>query len=119
MQMTLPSHQREVTAHTHNLRGISSCLITAEDIAAQIVFVFYNGLNGLNGVMSYGGKKRSKSLLLSLGLRPCNLMRMLSHVSELPWLTIPIRLVCPRADRKPTKQNSCCWQYKMSLFRGY
>ena len=46
--MTLPSHQREVTAHAHNLRGISSCLITAEEVAAQIVFVFYHGLNELN-----------------------------------------------------------------------
>ena len=42
-----------------------------------------------------GGKKRSKSLLLSLGLRPCSPMRMLSHESELPRLTIHIRLVCP------------------------
>ena len=48
---------------------------------------------------------------------PCSPMRMLSHVSELPCLTIPIRLVCPLADRKPTKQNSCLWQYKMSLQR--
>ena len=39
MQMTLPSHQREVTAHTHNLRGISSYLITAEEVAAQMLFV--------------------------------------------------------------------------------
>ena len=62
-------------------------------------------------------KNRSKSLLLSLGLRPCSLMRMLSHVSELPCLTLPIRLVCPLADRKPSKQNSCPWQYKMSLYR--
>ena len=76
-----------------------------------------NGLNGLNGVMSYGGKKRSKSLLLSLGLRPCSPMRMLSHVSELPCPTLHIRLVCPQADRKPTKQNSCRWQYKISLQR--
>ena len=67
--------------------------------------------------MSYGGKKRSKSLLLSPGLRPCSPMRMLSHVSELPCLTIPIRLVCPQADRKASKQNSCPWQYKMSLQR--
>ena len=67
--------------------------------------------------MSYGEKKRSKSLLLSPGLRPCSLMRMLSHVSTLPCLTLPIRLVCPEADRKPTKQNSCPWQYKMSLRR--
>ena len=77
----------------------------------------YHGLNGFNGVMSYGGKKRSKSLLLSLGLRPCSPMRMLSHVSELPCLTIPIRLVCPREDGKATKQNSCPWQYKISLQR--
>ena len=55
-------------------------------------------------------KNRSKSLLLSTGLRLCSLMRMLSHVSELPCLTLPIRLVCPLADRKPSKQNSCRWQ---------
>ena len=62
-------------------------------------------------------KNRSKSLLLSPGLRPCSLMRMLSHESELPCLTLHIRLVCPKADRKATKQNSCPWQYKMSLHR--
>ena len=67
--------------------------------------------------MSYGGKKRSKSLLLSPGLRPCSQMCMLSQVSELPCLTIPIRLVCPQADMKASKQNSCPWQYKMSLQR--
>ena len=67
--------------------------------------------------MSYGGKKRSKSLLLSPGLRPCSPMCMLSQVSELPCLTIPIRLVCPQADRKASKQNSCPWQFKMSLQR--
>ena len=67
--------------------------------------------------MSCGGSKRSKSLLLSPGLCPCSLMRMLSHVSELPCLTLHIRLVCPKADRKPAKQNSCPWQYKMSLHR--
>ena len=67
--------------------------------------------------MSYGGKKRSKSLLLSPGLRPCSPMCMLSQVSELPCLTIPIRLVCPQADRKASKQNSCPWQYEMSLQR--
>ena len=67
--------------------------------------------------MSYGDKIDQKSLLLSLGLHPCSLMRMLSHASELPCLTPPIRLACPLADRKPTKQNSCPWQYKMSLRR--
>ena len=45
--------------------------------------------------MSYRKKKRSKSLLLSLGLHPYSLMRMVIHVSELPCLTIHIRLVCP------------------------
>ena len=63
------------------------------------------------------GEKRSKSLLLSPGLRPCSLMRMLSHESELPRLTLHIRLVCPQVDRKTTKQNSCRWQYKISLHR--
>ena len=48
---------------------------------------------------------------------PCSPMRMLIHVSELPCPTLPIRLACPLADRKPTKQNSCPWQYKMSLQR--
>ena len=45
--------------------------------------------------MSYEGEKRSKSLLLSPGLRPYSLMRMLSHESELPRLTLHTRLVCP------------------------
>ena len=67
--------------------------------------------------MPYGGKKRSKSLLLSPGLRPCSPICMLSQVSELPCLTIPIRLVCPQAERKATKQNSYPWQYKMCLRR--
>ena len=67
--------------------------------------------------MSYGGKKRSKSLLLSPGLRPCSRMCMLSQVSKLPCLSIPIRLVCPQADRKASKQNSCRRQFKMSLQR--
>ena len=40
-------------------------------------------------------------MLLSPGLRPCSLMRMLSHESELPCLTLHIRLVCPQADGKP------------------
>ena len=63
------------------------------------------------------GRYRSKSLLLSPGLRPCSPMRMLSHVSELPCLALPICLVCPQADGKPSKQNSCPWQYRMSLHR--
>ena len=68
-------------------------------------------------IESYGEKNRSKSLLLSPGLRPCSLMRMLSHVSELPCPTLPICLVCPLADRKASKQNSCRRQYKISLQR--
>ena len=65
------------------------------------------------------GRNRSKSLSLSPGLCPCSLMRMLSHVSELPCLITPICLVCPMADGKASKQNSCRRQNKMSLFRGY
>ena len=64
------------------------------------------------------GKRRDQKVCcFPLGLRPCSPMRMLSHVSELPCLTLPIRLVCPLSDRKSTKQNSCPWQYKMSLHR--
>ena len=44
---------------------------------------------------SCGDKTDQKVCCFPLGLRPCSLMRMLSHVSELPCLTIPIRLVCP------------------------
>ena len=66
---------------------------------------------------SCGGRNGSKSLLLSPGLRPCSPMRMLSHESKLPCLSIHIRLVCRWQTRKATKQNSCPWQYKMSLHR--
>ena len=62
-------------------------------------------------------KNRSKSLLLSLGLRPCSQVVMFIHTSKLACLNLPICLVCPLADRKPSKQNSCRWQYKMSLHR--
>ena len=86
---------------------------TPEDVCIS----HYHGLCGLDGFMSCGGRYRSKSLLLSSGLRPYSLMRMLSQVSELPCLTLHIRLVCPQADRKPAKQNSCPWQYKMSLYQ--
>ena len=82
-------------------------------------FVFLPRIERIGRIVSCGRTIRSKSLLLSPGLRLCSLMRMLSHVSELPCLTIHIRLVCPQADRKATKQNSCRRQYKISLFRGY
>ena len=80
---------------------------------------FCHGLNGLNGLneVALWRKEEIKKFVFSLGLRPCSPMRMLSQVSELPCLTIPIRLVCPQADRKASKQNSCPWQYKMSLQR--
>ena len=82
-------------------------------------FVFLPRIERIGRIVSCGRTIRSKSLLLSPGLRPCSLMRMLSPVSELPCLTLHIRLVCPEADRKATKQNSCRRQYKMSLFGGY
>ena len=44
---------------------------------------------------------------------------MAIHVSELPCPPLPIRLVCLAGRRKATKQNSCPWQYKMSLHGGY
>ena len=70
--------------------------------------------------MSYLGERiDQKVCCFPLGLRPCSPMRMLIHVSKLPCLTLPIRLVCPLADRKASKQNSCRWQYKMSLQGGY
>ena len=42
---------------------------------------------------------------------------MFIHASELACLNLPTCLVCPLADGKATKQNSCLWQYKMSLQR--
>ena len=56
--------------------------------------------------MSCGRTIRSKSLLLPPGLRPCSLMRMLSQLSELPFLIIHIRLICPagRQDTNKTKK---------------
>ena len=80
-------------------------------------FVFLPRIERIGRIVSCGRTIRSKSLLLSSGLRPCSLIRMLSHVSELPCLTLHICLVCPEADRKATKQNSCQRQYKMSLHR--
>ena len=50
--------------------------------------------------MSCGDKRDQKVCCFPLGLRPCSPMRMVSHVSELPCLTLPIRLVCPQADGK-------------------
>ena len=64
-----------------------------------------------------GERIDQKVCCFPLGLRPCSPMCMLSHVSELPCLTIPIRLVCPQADRKASKQNSCRRQFKISLRR--
>ena len=50
--------------------------------------------------MSCGDKTDQKVCCFPLGLRPCSPMRMLSHESELPCLTLHIRLVCPLADGK-------------------
>ena len=83
----------------------------------RLRFVFLPQIERIGRIVSCGRTIRSKSLLFSPGLRLCSLMRMLSHVSELPCLTLHIRLVCPQADRKATKQNSCQRQYKMSLRR--
>ena len=82
-------------AQQGNLSMLGSLIITGH--TALLLISFYHGLDGLDGYRSCGGRYRSKSLLLSPGLRLCSLMRMLSHVSELPCLTLPIRLVC-------------CWQ---------
>ena len=83
----------------------------------RLRFVFLPRILRIGRIVSCGRTIRSKSLLLPPGLRPCSLMRMLSQLSELPFLIIHIRLVCPQADRKATKQKSCQRQYKMSLHR--
>ena len=62
-------------------------------------------------------KNRSKSLLLSLGLRHCSQVGMFIHASKFACLNLPICLVCPAGRQKATKQNSCRWQYKMSLYQ--
>ena len=92
-------------------------LLPGGQYARGCVYISLPQILRIGRIVSCGRTIRSKSLLLSPGLRLCSLMRMLSHVSELPCLTIHIWLVCPEADRKATKQNSCRRQYKMSLHR--
>ena len=55
-------------------------------------------------------KNRSKSLLLSLGLRHCSQVGMFIHASKFACLNLPTCLVCPAGRQKATKQNSCRWQ---------
>ena len=50
-------------------------------------------------------RRDQKVCCFPLGLRPYSLMRMLSHESELPCLTLPIRLVCPAGRRKSHKSK--------------
>ena len=56
-------------------------------------FLFYHGLDGFSGFAC--GGNRSKSLLLSLGLRPFSQAVMFIHASKLACLNLPTRLVCP------------------------
>ena len=62
-------------------------------------FYFYHGLDGFCG-FACGRKNRSKSLLLSLGLRPCSQVGMFIHTSKFACLNLPTCLVCR-------------WQYKI------
>ena len=62
-------------------------------------------------------KNRSKSLLLSPGLRLYSQVVMFIHASKFACLNLPTCLVCPASRQKATKQNSCRWQYKMSLYQ--
>ena len=82
-------------------------------------FFFYHGLNGLNEVVLWR-KEEIKKFVAFPGLtplqpdaygQPCKRASLSDppHLSGLPcWQT-----------GKPSKQNSCPWQYKMSLLRGY
>ena len=104
----------KLLAQQGNLSQLGSLIITGH--TALLLISFLPRIARIERICLWE-KNRSKSLLLSPGLRLCSLMRMLTHVSELPCLTLSIRLVCPLADRKPSKQNSCRWQYKMSTYQ--
>ena len=79
-------------------------------------FFFYHGLNGLNEVVLWR-KEEIKKLVAFPGLTPLQPDVYAQPSKRASLSDIPIRLVCPLADRKAPKQNSCPWQYKMSLQR--
>ena len=77
---------------------------------------FYHRLNGLNEVVLWR-KEEIKKFVAFPGITPLQPDVYAQPSKRASCLTIPIRLVCPQADRKASKQNSCPWQYKMSLQR--
>ena len=77
---------------------------------------FYHRLNGLNEVVLWR-KEEIKKFVAFPGLTPLQPDVYAQPSKRASCLTIPIRLVCPQADRKASKQNSCRRQYKMSLQR--
>ena len=98
------SETKTITLRIHSIQVIPSGLLMSYRISlsegvASVVSSrqrsgYYSFYHGLDGFMSYGDKTDQKVCCFPLGLRPCSLMRMLSHVSELPCLTIHICLVC-------------------------
>ena len=69
----------------------------------RLWFIFLPRIMRMSRIHFLWLNNRSKSLLLSPGLLPCSLMRMLSHVSELPCLNLPICLVCPVGRQETNK----------------
>ena len=104
-------------AQQGNLSQLGSLIITGH--TALLLISFLPRIGRIERIMRIclWEKNRSKSLLLSPGLRPCSQVVMFIHTSKLACLNLPICLVCPAGRRKGTKQNSCRWQYKMSLYQ--
>ena len=94
-------------------------LCCLEGNTAKDGFIFYHGLNGLNGLneVVLWRKEEIKKFVAFPGLTPLQPDVYAQPSKRASLSDIPIRLVCPLADRKAPKQNSCPWQYKMSLQR--
>ena len=79
-------------------------------------FFFYHGLNGLNEVALWR-KEEIKKFVAFPGLTPLQPDAYAQPSKRAALSDHPHPSSLPQADRKASKQNSCPWQYKMSLQR--
>ena len=110
------SETKTITLRIHSIQVIPSGLLMSYRISlsegvASVVssrqrsgyYSFTTDSTDITDSCPMGDRRDQKVCCFPLGLRPCSPMRMVIHVSELPWLTIPIRLVCPAGRRKSIK----------------
>ena len=82
-------------------------------------FFFLPRIERIGWIMSCGGRYRSKSLLLSPGLTPLQPDAYAQPCKRASLADHPHPSGLPTSRRKASNQNSCPWQYKISLFGGY